>query len=198
MATLCTYADAKEFPDLCEALGDRLEEKLQHEGKPARILEKDATFCYLAGSKLEKVVTIWITESQETESAGLQDSSQGLPPSPCTPGRFKVSSRKLRCSVKSQAIGMTIRVCKQTGSCLLYMTNILSTLILLPHMDNSRSPKDTLICCRAITQLQTLPRIGSKQAHTQKPFPQVASKQPAVTSRAPLPARGNTQSIQHA
>ncbi|KAG0646258.1 transport SEC31 [Hyphodiscus hymeniophilus] len=68
MATLCTYADPNEFPDLCEALGDRIMEA----GSP-----KDASFCYLVGSKLEKVLSIWITELQETEKAGIEDVSTG-------------------------------------------------------------------------------------------------------------------------
>lgn len=75
MVTLCTYADAKEFPDLCEALGDRLEEQLEIEGSNAN-LRKDACFCYVAGSKLEKVVAIWIAELQENEGVRLQDSKQ--------------------------------------------------------------------------------------------------------------------------
>ncbi|PBP21294.1 WD domain-containing protein [Diplocarpon rosae] len=66
MATLCTYADPNEFPDLCEALGDRISET----GSP-----KDASFCYLVGSKLEKVITIWIAELQEAEKAGVADLS---------------------------------------------------------------------------------------------------------------------------
>ncbi|TVY13845.1 Protein transport protein SEC31 [Lachnellula arida] len=67
MATLCTYADPNEFPDLCEALGDRIIET----GAP-----KDASFCYLVGSKLEKVITIWIAELQDAEKAGIQDLSE--------------------------------------------------------------------------------------------------------------------------
>lgn len=59
MATLCTYASETEFPDLCEALGDRLEENSSS--------RKDASFCYLAGSKLDKVVPIWIHEMQDAE-----------------------------------------------------------------------------------------------------------------------------------
>ena len=64
MATLCTYADPNEFPDLCEALGDRIMETGSL---------KDASFCYLVGSKLEKVITIWITELQAAEKAGVED-----------------------------------------------------------------------------------------------------------------------------
>ncbi|RMZ79951.1 hypothetical protein DV738_g3002, partial [Chaetothyriales sp. CBS 135597] len=63
VVTLCTFADAKEFPDLCEALGDRLED-LTVSNPSAR---KDASLCYLAGSKLEKVVPIWIQELRERE-----------------------------------------------------------------------------------------------------------------------------------
>lgn len=61
MATLCTFADETEFPDLCEALGDRLEESATS--------RRDASFCYLAGSKLEKVVPIWLKEMHEVEKA---------------------------------------------------------------------------------------------------------------------------------
>jgi protein transport protein SEC31 len=66
MATLCTYADPNEFPDLCEALGDRVLENG---------LRKDASFCYLVGSKLEKVIGIWISELQENELASMQEPS---------------------------------------------------------------------------------------------------------------------------
>jgi protein transport protein SEC31 len=72
MATICTYADESEFPDLCEALGDRLEEAIDGEAGASR---KDATFCYLAGSKLEKVVVNWAQELQENEAAGAEESS---------------------------------------------------------------------------------------------------------------------------
>lgn len=72
MVTLCTFADAKEFPDLCEALGDRLEEQTK-EAEAGGGLRKDASFCYLAGSKLEKVVAIWIEELEEHESSGAQE-----------------------------------------------------------------------------------------------------------------------------
>ncbi|KAF7718250.1 Protein transport protein [Penicillium ucsense] len=70
MAALCTFADEKEFPDLCEALGDRLEEQIRVSGdKTAR---KDASFCFLAGSKLEKVVSIWVQELRENEQRGIE------------------------------------------------------------------------------------------------------------------------------
>ncbi|KAF1977851.1 WD40 repeat-like protein [Bimuria novae-zelandiae CBS 107.79] len=72
MVTLCTYADKNDFPDLCEALGDRLEEAITEETESYR---KDASFCYLAGSKLEKVVVNWAQELQENEAANAEDST---------------------------------------------------------------------------------------------------------------------------
>ena len=73
MATLATFADQSEFPDLCEALGDRLEEAISEEAGSYR---KDASFCYLAGSKLEKVVVNWAQELKENEAAGLEKSEE--------------------------------------------------------------------------------------------------------------------------
>lgn len=70
MATLCTFADEQEFPDLCEALGDRIEEQTVESSSVAR---QDASFCFLAGSKLEKVVAIWIDELKEHEEAGATE-----------------------------------------------------------------------------------------------------------------------------
>lgn len=64
MVTLCTFADPAEFPDLCEALGDRIFESGSR---------KDASFCYLVGSKLEKVVDIWVAELEEAEKASLSE-----------------------------------------------------------------------------------------------------------------------------
>jgi len=64
MATLCTFADAVEFPDLCEALGDRLDETPN--------TRTNAAFCYLAGSKLEKIVPIWLAEMREVEEKGAE------------------------------------------------------------------------------------------------------------------------------
>ncbi|OTB05397.1 hypothetical protein M426DRAFT_319932 [Hypoxylon sp. CI-4A] len=66
MVTLCTFADPIEFPDLCEALGDRIYESGSR---------KDASFCYLVGSKLEKVVDIWVAELEEAEKAGLAEAN---------------------------------------------------------------------------------------------------------------------------
>ncbi|KAG6014150.1 protein transport protein S31 [Claviceps pusilla] len=68
MAVICTFSDPKEFPDLCEALGDRIYDNGSR---------KDASFCYLVGSKLEKVVDIWAAELVEAEKEGLQTATGG-------------------------------------------------------------------------------------------------------------------------
>ena len=70
MATLCTYADEREFADLCEALGDRLQDAYQDGDNQA--MRRDASFCYLAGSKLEKVVSNWVQELKEQEKSALE------------------------------------------------------------------------------------------------------------------------------
>ncbi|KAL8694392.1 MAG: hypothetical protein Q9218_000958 [Villophora microphyllina] len=74
MATLCTYAITEEFPDLCEALGDRLDEQAKN-GDPTSTSRQDASFCYLAGSRLEKVVGIWISELEQRERSESQTNS---------------------------------------------------------------------------------------------------------------------------
>lgn len=85
MATICTFADQSEFPDLCEALGDRLEEGISEDNPSYR---KDASFCYLAGSKLEKVVVNWAQELQESENAGIEQSA--------TDNSFSIHARSLQ------------------------------------------------------------------------------------------------------
>ena len=76
MATLCTYADPSEFNDLCEALGDRLEEIYSHDSSDAEP-RTNATFCYVAGSKLEKVVKLWIDDLISKEDSKLEESAEG-------------------------------------------------------------------------------------------------------------------------
>lgn len=74
MVTLITFADEDEFKDLCEVLGDRLlEESRETNGNVEQ--REAASFCFVAGAKLEKVVGIWIEELRETETAELQNPS---------------------------------------------------------------------------------------------------------------------------
>ena len=76
MTVLCTYAGAEEFSDLCEALGDRLEGEMKVSDTTTSV-RKDASFCYLAGSRLEKVVTIWISDlEKQNDSAQMNHPSQ--------------------------------------------------------------------------------------------------------------------------
>ncbi|KAL9013615.1 MAG: hypothetical protein Q9173_001702 [Seirophora scorigena] len=81
MAMLCTYATAEEFPDLCETLGDRLDE-LAKSSENVSTLRQHACFCYLAGSKLEKVVGIWVLDLEQRETSESHktsnDSSFGI------------------------------------------------------------------------------------------------------------------------
>ena len=95
MATLCTYADAQEFPDLCEVLGDRLDEQMKNDSGDDN-LRKDASFCFLAGSKLEKAVSIWITDLEKNEGVGLQETSKD--PS------FSVHARSLQIFIEKVTI----------------------------------------------------------------------------------------------
>lgn len=95
MAILCTYASAEEFPDLCEALGDRLEEQLSNQ--PDNLsLRNDASFCYIAGSKLEKVVGVWIAELEDTENSGSKDSSKD--------SNFSIHARSLQSFIEKVTV----------------------------------------------------------------------------------------------
>jgi protein transport protein SEC31 len=101
MATLCTYADPAEFPDLCEALGDRIMENGSL---------KDASFCYLVGSKLEKVITIWITELKENEKAGIEDLSGD--------STFSVHARSLQNFIEKVTVFRKVTKFQDTERCL--------------------------------------------------------------------------------
>ena len=70
LAALCTFSDAKEFTDLCDTLGDRLEDLSQISDD--KNIRKNASLCFLAGSKLEKVVGIWTQELRENEQKGIE------------------------------------------------------------------------------------------------------------------------------
>ncbi|KAH4225956.1 protein transporter SEC31 [Parastagonospora nodorum] len=103
MATICTFADQAEFPDLCEALGDRLEEAIA-EGTTS--YRKDASFCYLAGSKLEKVVVNWAQELQENENAGLEQSE--------TDNSFSIHARSLQDFIEKVTVFRKVTQFKDT------------------------------------------------------------------------------------
>lgn len=101
MATLCTFAQPNEFPDLCEALGDRILESGSR---------KDASFCYLVGSKLEKVVSIWIEELSETEQAEMKEPSED--------STFSVHARSLQQFIEKVTIFRHVTKFQDSGTSL--------------------------------------------------------------------------------
>ncbi|ODO08572.1 protein transporter SEC31 [Cryptococcus wingfieldii CBS 7118] len=74
---LCTFAKDGEFANLAEQLGQRLQFRwrvLSGSDSPeakegAQVARQDATLCYLAAQKLEKVISIWLDEMTEEEEA---------------------------------------------------------------------------------------------------------------------------------
>ena len=63
LAVFCTFAKSDEdFAGLCDTLGQRLEGENKVES---------AKVCYLAGKKLDRVVSIWITEAEMQEKSDL-------------------------------------------------------------------------------------------------------------------------------
>lgn len=77
---LCTFAKEGEFNNLADQLGQRLQflwQTLSVSDGPdsksaAKTAREDATLCYLAARRLEKVVPIWIDEMREEEEASDQ------------------------------------------------------------------------------------------------------------------------------
>ncbi|OXG53532.1 protein transporter SEC31 [Cryptococcus neoformans] len=74
---LCTFAKDADFSNLAEQIGQRLQYKwrvLSASDSPeakasAKVARQDATLCYLAAKKLEKVISIWVDEMAEEEEA---------------------------------------------------------------------------------------------------------------------------------
>ncbi|WRT64528.1 uncharacterized protein IL334_001460 [Kwoniella shivajii] len=74
---VCTFAKESEFSTLAEQLGQRLQFRwrtLAGSDSPeakesAKVARQDATLCYLAARKLEKVISIWVDEMSEEEEA---------------------------------------------------------------------------------------------------------------------------------
>ena len=83
---LCTFAKQEEFSALAEQLGQRLEYQsnlfrsstVGDAKEKAHEFRKHATLCYLAATKLEKIVNIWVEEMREEEES-LQQSPKELP-----------------------------------------------------------------------------------------------------------------------
>ncbi|KAK6528381.1 hypothetical protein TWF281_009622 [Arthrobotrys megalospora] len=75
LCAICTYANDKEFAELSEALGERLEVELKATSELQK--RQDAATCYLSSSRLDKVIGIWIEEYKESEAEILKNPSEG-------------------------------------------------------------------------------------------------------------------------
>ncbi|KAI5288529.1 protein transport protein S31 [Ascosphaera acerosa] len=104
VATICTYSDvddenSKQFDDLCEVLGDRLIEEFRSsggDGGEKQAYRKDASFCYLISSKLEKVVSLWIEELQESEARNIQAQIAGASGASAPSSSFSIHAHALQ------------------------------------------------------------------------------------------------------
>ncbi|KAF3914246.1 hypothetical protein AA313_de0205382 [Arthrobotrys entomopaga] len=75
LCAICTFAEDKEFAELCEALGERLEVEQKSSSEMQK--RQDAATCYLSSSRLDKVIGIWIEEYKEHEAAALETPTEG-------------------------------------------------------------------------------------------------------------------------
>ncbi|KAK9457669.1 hypothetical protein V1511DRAFT_455403 [Dipodascopsis uninucleata] len=83
VVALCTFAKDDEFNGLMAKLGDRLNEARQSSfGDKASRYRQSAALCYIVGSKLESLISIWIEELTFEEQVQLKTSSpsSGLTP----------------------------------------------------------------------------------------------------------------------
>ncbi|KAI9775804.1 MAG: protein transport protein S31 [Geoglossum umbratile] len=180
MAALCTYASPSEFSDLCEALGDRLEETMK-EGSGNTSARKDASFCYLAGSRLEKVVGIWIEELEESEQSRLQSTS--------TDSSFSIHARSLQDFIEKVTVFRKVTDFQDKEKGLpsgwklapLYnkYTEYADVVAAHGHLDVAEKYLDLV---PAVYPAAEVARNRVKQA-SRKQAPQVAARQPATTTR---------------
>ena len=173
MAIVCTFSDPNEFPDLCEALGDRIHEQGSR---------KDASFCYLAGSKLEKVVAIWAAELEEADSEGMKQPSED--------STFSVHARSLQNFIEKVTVFRQVTKFQDNEKSLnsgwklaaLYDIYTEYADILAGHGQLQVAQKylDLLPSNYPAADVARN-RVGLA---TQKPAAQAASRQPAAASRA--------------
>ncbi|KAK4050426.1 protein transport protein S31 [Microbotryomycetes sp. JL201] len=112
---LCTFASEEDFPGLAEQLGQRLE--FEHEvvkgsssSGNASELRKNATLCYLAAGKLEKVVGIWLQQMSEDEEATQTKDSSATGGALLATNKYDAHAKALqtfieKVSVFQQAVG---------------------------------------------------------------------------------------------
>lgn len=170
MAIVCSYADQAEFSDLCEALGDRIMESGSLE---------DASFCYLVGSKLEKVTTIWITELRESEKAGIKDLTAG-------DSTFSVHARSLQNFIEKVTVFRDVTKFQDTER------SLTSGWKLAPLYDMYTEYADIVA---AHGQLSIAERyLGLLPDHY--PAAEVARNRVRLASRKPAAAGARTSSVQ--
>ncbi|KAK9468119.1 hypothetical protein V1512DRAFT_258776 [Lipomyces arxii] len=82
VVALSTFASDSEFQSLIATLGDRLSEarKTADSDDEALELRHSATLCYLAGSKLEKLVAYWVEELADSEKDALSTAPDDVSP----------------------------------------------------------------------------------------------------------------------
>jgi protein transport protein SEC31 len=186
MVTLCTFADPSEFPDLCEGLGDRIFESGSR---------KDALFCYLVGSKLEKAVGIWISELEEQEQAGIADSASD--------STFSVHARSLQQFIEKVAIFREATKFADNEKSLtsgwkldaLYdkYTEYADIVAAHGHLDVAQKYLDLLP-----TQYPPAEVARNRvRLATQKAAPQMASRQPAASRQATTTTRAASRPQQY-
>ena len=181
MASLCTYAEAGEFSDLCEALGDRLEEQMG-ESSNGPDLRKDAAFCYLAGSKLEKVVAIWTSELMKNESSSLKDMAKG--------SGFSIHARSLQSFIEKVTVfreAIQYQDTQQSATSDWKLAPLYDKYI--EYADIASSHGQLQVAERYLDLLPASYSVADVakrrvKTATQKPGTQVATKQPLSSGRA--------------
>ena len=102
---LCTFATADEFASLLEQLGQRLEYQYTvtvQSPTPAAApaFRRDATLCYLAAGRLERVVTIWLQQMDEEEKAFVQSMGD----KPLATVKFAAHARALQAFIEKVTV----------------------------------------------------------------------------------------------
>ncbi|KAF8520885.1 hypothetical protein BU17DRAFT_46119 [Hysterangium stoloniferum] len=105
---VCTFAKKEAFSSLVEQLGQRLEfqgnvtkaSTVDDAESRAREFRKHATLCYLAATKLEKVINIWVDEMREEEEA-LQQNVDDLP---ADASRYTVHAQALQTFIEKVTV----------------------------------------------------------------------------------------------
>ncbi|KTW27849.1 uncharacterized protein T551_02816 [Pneumocystis jirovecii RU7] len=66
LVIICTFSKSEKFSELCDTLGDRINTEFRSKSADFQI-RNQAVLCYLMGTKLDKLINIWVEEFQEKE-----------------------------------------------------------------------------------------------------------------------------------